>query len=317
MDGAPESLTPLDGEILTFTAGEGDEGRRLDAALAELLEGCSRSHVQKLVEEGKVQVGGLMETTKKRKLKAGEEITVFMDAPVELEALPQNIPLNIVYEDADVLVVDKPAGLVVHPGAGNPDGTLVNGILYHCGDSLSSINGVIRPGIVHRIDKDTSGLLMVAKNDKAHQSLAAQLEAHTILRAYRAIVLHNLKEDKGRIVAPIGRDPKNRLRMAVVPNGGRHAATNYEVLERFGSCTYIEARLETGRTHQIRVHMSHIKHPLLGDSLYGPEKNNSGATRQMLHAETLGFVHPTSGDRLEFHSPLPEDFQTVLDRLRR
>ncbi|MBE6032359.1 MAG: RluA family pseudouridine synthase [Clostridiales bacterium] len=303
--------------MLTFLIEEKDQGRRLDAVLADLLEEFSRSHVQKLIDGGQVQVEGVPETVKKRKLKVGEQVSVTIEPPAELDVQPQNIPLNIVYEDEDLLVVDKPAGLVVHPGAGNPDGTLVNGILYHCGDSLSSINGVIRPGIVHRIDKDTSGLLMVAKNDKAHQSLAAQLETHSILRAYRAIVLHNIKEDHGRVEAPIGRDPKNRLRMAVVQNGGRHAVTNYEVLERFGAYTYIQARLETGRTHQIRVHMTHLRHPLLGDRLYGPEKNNLGANRQMLHAESLGFVHPTSGKQLEFHSPLPEDFQSVLDRLRR
>ena len=317
MNGSPEMDAQIGRETLTFTIEEKDQGRRLDAVLADLLEEFSRSHVQKLIDGGQVQVEGVPETVKKRKLKSGEVVAVTIDPPAELDVLPQNIPLNIVYEDSDLLVIDKPAGLVVHPGAGNPDGTLVNGILYHCGDSLSSINGVIRPGIVHRIDKDTSGLLMVAKNDKAHQSLAAQLEAHSILRAYRAIVLHNIKNDQGRIEAPIGRDPKNRLRMAVVPNGGRRAVTNYEVLERFGAHTYIEARLETGRTHQIRVHMTHLHHPLLGDRVYGPEKNNLGANRQMLHAESLGFVHPTSGKQLEFHSPLPEDFQSVLDRLRR
>ena len=317
MNGSPEMDAQIGRETLTFTIEEKDQGRRLDAVLADLLEEFSRSHVQKLIDGGQVQVEGVPETVKKRKLKTGEVVAVTIDPPAELDVLPQNIPLNIVYEDSDLLVIDKPAGLVVHPGAGNPDGTLVNGILYHCGDSLSSINGVIRPGIVHRIDKDTSGLLMVAKNDKAHQSLAAQLEAHSILRAYRAIVLHNIKNDQGRIEAPIGRDPKNRLRMAVVPNGGRRAVTNYEVLERFGAHTYIEARLETGRTHQIRVHMTHLHHPLLGDRVYGPEKNNLGANRQMLHAESLGFVHPTSGKQLEFHSPLPEDFQAVLDRLRR
>ena len=317
MNGSPEMDAQIGRETLTFTIEEKDQGRRLDAVLADLLEEFSRSHVQKLIDGGQVQVEGVPETVKKRKLKAGELVAVTIDPPAELDVLPQNIPLDIVYEDSDLLVIDKPAGLVVHPGAGNPDGTLVNGILYHCGDSLSSINGVIRPGIVHRIDKDTSGLLMVAKNDKAHQSLAAQLEAHSILRAYRAIVLHNIQNDQGRIEAPIGRDPKNRLRMAVVPNGGRRAVTNYEVLERFGAHTYIEARLETGRTHQIRVHMTHLLHPLLGDRVYGPEKNNLGANRQMLHAESLGFVHPTSGKQLEFHSPLPEDFQSVLDRLRR
>lgn len=231
-----------------------------------------------------------------------------------LDVVPEDIPLTVVYEDKDVLVVDKPKGMVVHPAPGNFSGTLVNAILYHC-ETLSSINGVIRPGIVHRIDKDTSGLLMVAKNDQAHRNLAAQLAEHSITRAYEAIVWHNLKEDKGTVDAPLGRDPKNRLRMAVVKEGGRRAVTHYRVLKRFGRFTYMEARLETGRTHQIRVHMAYINHPLLGDSLYGPKNSYPGVATQALHARKLGFIHPSTGNYMEFESQLPEEFQSLLAKL--
>jgi 23S rRNA pseudouridine1911/1915/1917 synthase len=207
--------------------------------------------------------------------------------------------------------------MVVHPAPGNYTGTLVNALMYHCGDQLSSINGVIRPGIVHRIDKDTSGLLMVAKNDKAHASLSEQLANHSITRRYKAIVYSNIKEDEGTVDAPIGRDPRNRLRNAVTYTGSKEAVTHYKVLERFGNFTLIEAKLETGRTHQIRVHMSYIKHPLLGDQLYGPASNKQGARRQMLHAGVLGFIHPTTGEYMEFNSPLPEDFEKVLYKIRK
>ena len=211
-------------------------------------------------------------------------------------------------------MVNKPKGMVVHPAAGNYTGTLVNAILYHC-KTLSSINGVIRPGIVHRIDKDTSGLLMIAKNDAAHRSLAEQLAAHSITRAYRAIVYHNFQEDTGTVNAPIGRDPKNRLKMAVTQLNSREAVTHYKVLQRFGSFTYIEARLETGRTHQIRVHMAHINHPLLGDAVYGPKKMALGVESQMLHAKLLGFHHPKTGKYMEFDSPLPQEFVNVIKKL--
>lgn len=317
----------------TFTIEEEDNGVRMDAVLSRLLsEEVSRSFLQKLIENGAVSVNGLVETSKKLSLKTGDQICVNLPEPEQLNVEPEDLPLSVVYEDDDVLVVDKPKGMVVHPAPGNLRGTLVNAVLFHC-DTLSSINGVIRPGIVHRIDKDTSGLLMIAKNDMAHRSLAGQLEVHSITRAYEAVVWNNLKEEEGTVDAPIGRDPKNRLRMAVVSTGGRRAVTHYRILERFGSFTRLEARLETGRTHQIRVHMAYLKHPLLGDPLYGPRSGNgprslpsglppgavkalSGVNSQMLHAKTLGFLHPATGEYMEFHSPLPQEFQIVLEALR-
>lgn len=304
------------GQIYTFQIEEELEGQRLDALLSDLMEETSRSYIQKLILSGNVQVNGREETSKKYKARSSDQISLLVPEAKQLDVQPQNIPLHIVYEDEDVLVVDKEKGMVVHPAPGNSDGTLVNAVLYHCG-SLSSINGVIRPGIVHRIDKDTSGLLMIAKNDFAHSSLAKQLEEHSIARAYQAIVFHNIKEDQGTVDAPIGRDPKNRLRMAVTEQGGKRAVTHFRVLKRFGAYTHIEARLETGRTHQIRVHMAHIHHPLLGDAVYGPQKAAFGAQGQTLHAYLLGFVHPRSGDYLEFKSPLPEAFQTILNELEK
>ncbi len=301
-----------------------EDGTRIDLVLSLHFKEMSRSRLANLIEEGYVRLGGVVLTSKKYKVKAGDFIEIEIPEARELEVEAQNIPLEIVFEDEDVLVVNKPKGMVVHPAAGNFEGTLVNAIMYHCGASLSSINGVIRPGIVHRIDKDTSGLLMVAKNDSAHASLAAQLEVHSITRVYSAIVYNNFSEDEGTVDQPLGRDPKNRLRQAVIPmvcgqlaKGSRRAVTHYRVLERFGKFTFIEARLETGRTHQIRVHMSYIKHPLLGDELYGPAKNPFGVSGQMLHAGTLGFVHPRTGEYMEFHAPLPEEFERVLGKLRR
>lgn len=289
-------------------------GKRIDLVLAACLEDISRSYVQKLIEGNHVTVNGDFCNEKKYKTKADDTICIEIPEPEKLEVLPEEIPLDIVYEDEDLIVVNKPAGMVVHPANGNHSGTLVNALMFHCGDHLSSINGVIRPGIVHRIDKDTSGLLMVAKTDRAHVSLSKQLAEHSITRRYIAIVYNNFKEDEGTIDAPIGRDPKNRLRNAVVhhSSSAKSAVTHYKVLERFGRYTMIEARLETGRTHQIRVHMSYIGHPLLGDELYGPAKNKVGAKRQMLHAKVLGFIHPVSGEYLEFESPLPEDMESVL-----
>lgn len=294
-------------------------GIRLDLVLSAVLEDFSRSFIQKLFAQGGVMVNGSVCSEKKRKAEAGDKIQLQIPKPQRLEAEAEDIPLDIVYEDRDVLVVDKPAGMVVHPAAGNPSGTLVNALLYHCGKDLSSINGVIRPGIVHRIDKDTSGLLMVAKNDKAHGFLSQQLAAHAITRRYQAIVYSNIKEDEGTIDAPIGRDPKNRLRNAVTDIHSKNAVTHYKVLERLGQFTLIEAVLETGRTHQIRVHMAYRKHPLLGDALYGPAKHKAAdklrVRRQMLHAAVLGFVHPVTQAYLEFESPLPEDFRQVLSLL--
>lgn len=291
-----------------------NSGKRLDAVLAAQTEGLSRSFLQKLFNDGKVHKNG-KPCNKKDKGIEGDRILVEVPAPQMLQVEAENIPLEIVFEDDDVLVVDKPAGMVVHPAPGNYSGTLVNALMYHCGGNLSSINGVIRPGIVHRIDKDTSGLLMVAKNDNAHASLSQQLQEHSITRRYQAIVYNNIKEDEGTVDAPIGRDPKNRMRNAVNHDHGKPAITHYKVIERFGRFTHIEARLETGRTHQIRVHMAYIKHPLLGDALYGPPSNKEGAHRQMLHAGVLGFRHPITREYMEFNSQLPDDFEKVLDHL--
>ncbi len=304
-------------ERCVIVIGKEEEGARLDAALSLALSDTSRSYLQKLIADGQVSIDGSVCTVKKTPVREGQEIVVLVPPPTALKVEAEEIPLDIVYEDQDLLVVDKPRGMVVHPAPGNPSGTLVNALLWHCGNSLSSINGVIRPGIVHRIDKDTSGLLMVAKNDKAHVSLSEQLAAHTITRRYQAVVLNNFKEDEGTVDAPIGRDSGMRLRQAVTDKHARHAVTHYKVLERFGRYTLIEARLETGRTHQIRVHMAYIKHPLLGDDLYGRGKNPFGVSGQVLHAGVLGFVHPSTGAYMEFTSPLPAYFTDVLDKLRR
>ncbi len=295
---------------------DGDAGTRMDAYLSSVTDNTlSRSFIQKLVAAGKVWVNGEVKEEKKYKVKTGDLLEMQIPEPVKTEnALPEDIPLDIVYEDEDVAVINKPRGMVVHPAPGNETGTMVNALLYHFKD-LSSVGGVVRPGIVHRIDKDTSGLIMVAKNDKAHLSLSEQLKVHSITRVYQAVVWNNFKEDEGTVDAPIARDPKNRFRMAVT-EGGRRAVTHYRVLERYGAFTLIECRLETGRTHQIRVHMAYRKHPLLGDALYGPEKNPYGAQGQMLHAKVLGFDHPTTGERMVFECEPPAEFSRVLERLR-
>ena len=300
-----------------LTVAEEMSGKRLDSVLAGMMPEYSRSFIQKLFENGSITVGGDPCSEKKRKAATGDIVEITIPQPERLEVEAEDIPLYIVYEDDELLVVDKPAGMVVHPAPGNHSGTLVNALMYHCGDALSSINGVIRPGIVHRIDKDTSGLLMVAKTDRAHNALSAQLAEHSITRRYKAIVYSNIKEDEGTVDKPIGRDPGNRLRNAVVYTNSKNAVTHYRVLERFGGFTLVEAVLETGRTHQIRVHMAYIRHPLLGDTLYGPAKNRYGAKRQMLHAGVLGFVHPVTGEYMEFNSPLPQDFEDVLAKLRK
>ncbi len=302
-------------EKIIINIDETAAGKRLDAALAAMLPDLSRSFLQKLIEQGDVLAEG-KPCTKKQKAEAGMQIEISLPEPETLDVTPEDIPLDIVYEDEDLLVVNKPAGMVVHPAPGNYSGTLVNALMYHCGQELSAINGVIRPGIVHRIDKDTSGLLMVAKSDRAHTGLSEQLKVHSLTRKYVAIVYNNIKEDSGTVDAPIGRDPSNRLKNTVIYQNSREAVTHYNVLERFGDFTLIEAVLETGRTHQIRVHMTYIKHPLLGDELYGPAKNKLGAKRQMLHAKVLGFVHPVTGEYLEFEAEPPEDFMKVLTKLR-
>ncbi|MGN1143725.1 MAG: RluA family pseudouridine synthase [Anaerovoracaceae bacterium] len=306
----------MNSEKYTFFIDEESNGTRIDRVLSLLLAESSRSYIQKLIEKGNVTVEGQTCTSKKYKVSSGQQVDLLMPPPENLSVEAENIPLDIVYEDEDVLVVNKPRGMVVHPAAGNYTGTLVNAVLYHCGDRLSSINGVIRPGIVHRIDKDTSGLLMIAKNNMAHESLSAQLAEHSITRRYTALVYHNLTEDEGTVDAPIGRDPKNRLRMAVTSQNSKRAVTHWKVLERFGRYTLIEARLETGRTHQIRVHMAYIHHPLVGDMVYGPKKQPLTEDGQLLHARVLGFVHPRTGEYMEFQRPLPPEFEAVLQKLR-
>ena len=292
-----------------------DAGARLDAFLAGKME-KTRSSVQKLIEEENVRLNGAP-AAKNARLREGDRVEATEPPPEVLDVKPQNIPLDIVYEDQDLLVVNKPKGMVVHPAAGNPDGTLVNALLFHCGDSLSGINGVIRPGIVHRIDKDTSGLLIVAKNDRAHQSLADQIAVHSFTRIYNAVVYGIVKEEEGTVSAPIGRHPTDRKRMAVLSSGGREAVTHYRVLERFPGFTLVECRLETGRTHQIRVHMAHIGHPVAGDPVYGPKKCITELQGQCLHARVIGFIHPATGEYLEFDSGLPPYFERFLEKLRR
>ncbi len=299
--------------LILQAAGE-DAGKRLDAWLAERTE-LTRSAVQKLAEDGRVTAGG-KPLTKNTRLTGTEAVSLLLPEPEAVEIVPQDIPLDVVYEDDDVIVVNKPKGLVVHPAPGHPDGTLVNALLYHCGDSLSGINGELRPGIVHRIDRDTSGLIIAAKNDFAHVRLAAQLQDHTLARTYRCIVTGNLREDAGTVNAPIGRCPADRKKMAVVA-GGRNAVTHWQVLERYPGAAYVECRLETGRTHQIRVHMACIGHPILGDTVYGSKKPVPGLNGQCLHAVGLRFLHPRTGAPVELTCPLPEEFQRQLEKYRR
>ena len=300
-----------------FTAKSEDTGKRLDGFIGESSGEISRSFAAKLIESGAVTVNGLAETSKKYKVAEGDEIEVCVPEPESIDAKPEDIPLDIVYEDDDLLVVNKPRGMVVHPAPGNYTGTLVNALMYHCGENLSAINGCLRPGIVHRIDKDTSGLLVVAKSDRAHESLSAQLAQHSVTRRYTALVYNNLKEDEGTVDAPIGRDPGDRFRRAVTDRNGKRAVTHWRVLERFGRFTLIEARLETGRTHQIRVHMSYIRHPLAGDPLYGPKKQHFSFSGQLLHAGILVFNHAADGRYMEFKAELPEEFRKVLEELRK
>jgi 23S rRNA pseudouridine1911/1915/1917 synthase len=290
------------------------DGARLDVFLAARLEGRSRSAVQKLLESGCVTIGG-KPAQKNRKVAAGDIYEVFLPAPVPTLTAAQEIPLEVVYEDADVIVVTKPRGMVVHPAPGHADGTLVNALLHHCGGSLSGIGGEIRPGIVHRIDKDTSGLVIAAKNDAAHAALSAQLKNRSLSRVYEAVVLGNLKSDTGTVNAPIGRHPTDRKRQTVTERGGRCAVTHYEVLARYNGYTHVRCRLETGRTHQIRVHMAHIGHPILGDLVYGRKKPEKGLAGQCLHARELKFVHPGTGLEVRLETPLPDYFKEILSKL--
>lgn len=300
-------------ERLELTAAPGDSGR-LDAWLAGQCPTLSRSALQNLIEQGLVTCGGAP-VNKKDKVAPGKVYAIDLPDPQPIEARPQNIPLDIVYEDDDLLVVNKPKGMVVHPAPGNPDGTLVNALLWHCKGSLSGIGGEIRPGIVHRIDKDTSGLLVAAKNDFAHLALSAQLADHTMARTYEAVVCGNLREDAGTVDAPIGRHPTDRKRMAVTQKNARRAVTHWSVIARYNGYTHIRCELETGRTHQIRVHMAHIGHPLLGDLVYGHKRPEKGLSGQCLHARALRFLHPRTGELVTFTCPLPDYFQDVLARL--
>ena len=290
------------------------DGERADQFIARLVPELTRSAAQRLLEEGAVTLAG-RPVKKNYKTAPGDVLAVALPEPEPVDAVPQDIPLDVVYEDGDVIVVNKPVGMVVHPAAGHPDGTLVNALLYHCGESLSGINGALRPGIVHRIDRDTSGLLIAAKNDFAHQALAEQLQDHSLYREYEAVCVGTLREDAGTVDAPIGRHPVERKKMAVDRKNGRPAVTHWQVLERYPGYTHIRCRLETGRTHQIRVHMASIGHPLLGDTVYGAKKPVPGLAGQCLHARRLSFIHPRTGERVTVECPLPDYFTGVLTKL--
>ena len=302
-------------ETIFLTAGAEDRGRRLDQCLADGVEELTRSAAQRLAEEQRVLLDG-RPLKKNYKITGGETLEVSLPDPEPIDAVPQDIPLDIVYEDGDVLVINKPKGMVVHPAPGNPDGTVVNAVLYHCGSSLSGIGGAFRPGIVHRIDKDTSSLLIVAKNDRAHLCLSAQLKDHTLARTYEAVVIGTLKEDRGTVDAPLDRSPRDRKKMAVVP-GGRRAVTHYEVLARYPGYTHVRCRLETGRTHQIRVHMASLGHPVAGDTVYGPAKQKYDLQGQCLHARELTFLHPADGRKMHLKCELPGYFTDFLNKLGR
>ena len=289
-------------------------GERLDKIIASVVDGLTRSAVQKLIDEGNVTVNG-NSVSKNYKCREGDDVCIVIPDAKPLEVEAEEIELDIVYEDGDLLVVNKPKGMVVHPANGNYNGTLVNALMHHCGDSLSGINGVIRPGIVHRIDKNTSGLLVVAKNDLAHIGLASQIKDHSFTRAYEAVVYGNIKEDKGTVNQPIGRSLKDRKKMAVTFKNSKDATTHYEVIKRYNGFTHIRCTLETGRTHQIRVHMAYIGHPVAGDDVYGPKKVIKELNGQCLHAKQIGFVHPRTGEYLEFESELPKYFKGFLNKL--
>lgn len=292
------------------------DGERLDAFLSRSAEGLSRSAAQKLIADGNVRLNG-SPARKNHRLRVGDSVELTIPEPREVDIAPKQMPLDIVYEDEDVAVINKPKGLVVHPAAGHQDDTLVNGLLYAMGDSLSGINGELRPGIVHRIDKDTSGLLAIAKNDLAHTVLASQLKDHSMARTYEAVVCGSFKEDRGTVDAPIGRHPTDRKKMCVTQRNSKNAVTHWEVVERFRGYTHIRCRLETGRTHQIRVHMAYIGHPILGDTVYGHKKPELGQDSQCLHAGALCFRHPRDGRPVMVFAPLPDYFQSVLEKLRK
>ena len=301
-------------DIYRFQVTEAEEDERIDRYVAELADSLSRSFIQKMIKDGTLPVNGKLVKASYR-VQAEDEISFTLPEAVEPDIEPEDIPLDILYEDEDLLVVNKPKGMVVHPAAGHYSGTLVNALMYHCRDSLSGINGVMRPGIVHRIDRDTTGSLIVCKNDTAHLSIAAQLKEHSIVRRYRAIVHGVIREEEGCVDISIGRHPADRKRMAAGVKNGKEAVTHYKVLRRFGQYTYIECRLETGRTHQIRVHMEHIGHPLLGDPVYGNRRSPFRLEGQTLHAMVLGFVHPRTGEYVETVAPLPVYFEHLLEIL--
>lgn len=299
-----------------FEASAEDSGQRIDGFIADSIEGISRSRAQGLLLEGRVTVND-RPVKKNYKVAPGDIISVEIPEPEAVELVAQDIPLDIIYEDKSLLVINKPKGMVVHPAPGHPDGTVVNAVMFHCGNELSGIGGQLRPGIVHRIDKDTSGLLLVAKDDEAHAALAAQLKDRSLSRVYDAIVLGRVREDEGRIDAPIGRSLKDRKKMAVGGAAARQAATRYEVVARYNGYTHVRCHLETGRTHQIRVHMAHIGHPIAGDEVYGRGREKTGLEGQCLHAGRIKFIHPRTGEHMEFSCPLPEYFVTFEGKLRR
>ena len=301
--------------LFEFIITEEMEEERIDKCLNGLIDSLSRSYIQKLLTEGNITVNGNIISKASYRVKSEDRLQLTLPPAVVPDILPEDIPLSVLYEDDDVIVVDKPKGMVVHPAPGHYTGTLVNALLYHCQGGLSGINGVLRPGIVHRIDRNTTGSVIACKNDDAHNDIAAQLKEHSIIRRYHAIVLGNLKEETGTIKTKIGRHPNDRKKMAVVKDGGKEAITHYQVLQRFGKYTYIECRLETGRTHQIRVHMAHLGHPLLGDDVYGPKDCPFKLEGQTLHAKILGFIHPRSREYIETDSPLPEYFEALLKKL--